>query len=104
MSNCLTTRPYPCVTRPPALSLEPGLRILPSQDLTRAPAAPPGLAETLGRDDILLFVELLVAGALAAALPLTLLLRLAARPASVPRRGKMYGARLRPFLQAHHGP
>ena len=53
----------------------------------------PTLAESLGRDEILLFVELLAAGALAAALPLTLLLRLAAAPASEPRRGKMYGAR-----------
>jgi len=67
-------------------------------------AAPPGLAETLGRDDILLFVELLAAGALAAALPLTALLRLAARPASAPRRGKMYGARRRPYLRLRCGP
>ena len=61
-------------------------------DLIRAPSARPSLAESLGRDDILLFVELLAAGALAAALPLTLLLRLAAQPASAPRRDKMYGA------------
>ena len=61
-------------------------------NLTRAPAARPSLAESLGRDDILLFVELLAAGALAAALPLTLLLRLAAEPSSAPRRSKMYGA------------
>ena len=61
---------------------------------TCAPAAGPSLAESLGRDGILLFVELLVAGALAAALPLTLLLRLAAEPGSAPRRGKMYGALL----------
>ncbi len=52
----------------------------------------PTLAESLGRDEILLFVELLAAGTLAAALPLTALLRLAAAPASEPRRGKMYGA------------